>query len=416
MNTALNNLNRHSFLWLLGIGVGVSVMARLLIEYTSFTSDAAWLKNYGGSTMAILVCLVCMIVYYGMAQQDANESHQSHQPENLYYMGLLFTLSSLVYSLITLFIFSGIDDDISARVYNLIGSFGIALISTFFGILFRILLLQKLDPIITGVGARIPDRGGVGEETLHGQGQGQGQGQEYGLTEAAFRLRQELTQTIADMSVFRKNIIQATDETVRDADKARAAMMQRVSDATDEQVKIFAALIKNVQKPLEELAAEQTTRLQQAISLAERSANHLEQSVQNSAIKITEGGGKIEVAFNALLEPLQNILRNMQSTSQGTHDLTAEYDALSARLQQSAALFTTVGDEIKQSAETLTVTTKALSMSLTEATQVMPQYAEEFAQLIAGLRKEAEKWQSMTQEVRSSLVQAVEDLTKIVKQ
>ncbi len=403
MNTSMENFNRHSFSWLLGIGVGVSVMVRLLIEYTSFTNDATWLKSYGGSTAAILVCLVCMVVYYGMAQRDTNESHK---PENLYYMGLLFTLSSLVYSLLTLFIFSGVDDDISERVYNLIGSFGIALISTFFGILFRILLLQRLDPGTALPSGPKPPM--TGQEELGRQ--------DYGLTEAAFRLRQELTQTIADMSVFRKNIIQANDETVREADKARAAMMQRVNDATDEQVKVFATLIKNVQKPLEDLAAEQTTRLQQAINLAERSANQLEQSVQNSSIKITESGGKIEVAFNALLEPLQSILHHMQSTSQSTHDLTAEYDALSARLQQSATLFTTVGDEIKQSAETLTVTTKALSNSLTEATQVMPQYTEEFVQLIAGLRKEAEKWQSMTQEVRSSLVQAIEDLTKIVKQ
>ena len=366
MNNHKKNFHRLSFGHILWTGVIVSLVVRGLLEFT-FTN------SHVGSPVALLICMVCLFIYYGIAKQDKTEQHN---PDNLYYMGLLFTLASLVYSLITLFIFNTAGDDESARVNNLVGSFGIALISTFLGILLRIMLLQK--------GAEPPPPEPDGQALIPHQD----------LAEAAFRLRQELTQTLADMRAFRISFIQANDETVREADKARAAMMQRVNDAADEQVRIFAKLTKNVQQPLEALARTQTERLEQTVSRGE----------------------KLESVFNALEESLQSTMRNLQSTAKESHDLTVEYDALNTRLQHSASLFGKVGDEIKQVAETLSTNTEALSESLTEATQVMPQYAEEFVQLIASLRQEATQWQSMTQEVRSSLVQAVADLTEIVKQ
>ncbi len=377
----MKHFKEQSFVWLLGIGVFASWIARWLLDDLSSVNANAWLEGYDGSTVAILICLACLLIYFFIAKQD--ETGQ-HNPDNLYYMGLLFTLASLVYSLVTLFIFNA--DDESQRVNNLIGSFGIALISTFVGILFRILLLQKVD----------------GVDSLPPEPEVQGITAPQDLAETAFRLRQELTQTIADMNVFRKSIIQASNETVQEADKARAAMMQRVNDAADEQVRIFATLIKNVQKPLEELVTEQTERLQDVINLAEKNTTQLELSVQGSAIKITEGGEKIETAFNILLESLQDVVRHLQSSGESAHSLTAE--------------FASVGTAIKQSSDTVTATTKALAKSLAEVTQVAPQYTQEFEQLIINLRQEAEQWQSMTQEVRSSLVQAITTLTQIVKQ
>ena len=366
MNNYKKNFYQFSFVYILGIGAVVSLTLRWLLESTS-------LKSHLGSSVALLVCVLGLLFYYFIVARQAKTGQ--HNPDNLYYMGLLFTLLSLVYSLVTLFILHAAEGDESARVNNLVGSFGIALMSTFLGILLRILLLQRGD-----MSPPEPE----GQALIAHQG----------LAETARELRQELTQTLADMSVFRKSFIQANDETVREAAQARAAMMQQVQAAADEQTRIFASLTQKVQQPLEALARVQTERLEEAVTRNE----------------------KLEAVFNALEEALQSTLRNLQATAKGAHDLSVEYDALNTRLQDSAHLLGQVGDEIKQVAETLTTHTEALSESLTEATQIMPEYAEEFVQLIASLRQEAAQWQSMTQEVRSSLVQAVADLTQLVKQ
>ena len=371
MNSDMGKLKQYSFVLLLGIGVVVSWGVRLLLEDTASVPNSSGLQKHLDSIIAIVISIVCMLVYLSIARRDKTGQHN---PDNLYYMGLLFTLASLVYSLVTLFIINTAEEHESARVNNLVGSFGIALISTFLGILLRILLLQK------GAGSGSP-----GEQELISH---------QDLAETAFRLRQELTQTLADMRVFRNNFTQANDETVQEAGKARAAMLQQVTEAAGEQVRIFTHLTQTVQQPLEALAKAQTEQLQQTVGRGE----------------------KLESVFNTLEEALQSTMRNLQSTAKGSHDLTIEYAALNTRLQESAHLWGKVGEEINQSAEILTATTEALSKSLSEATQAMPQYTEEFAQLIASLRQEAEQWQGMTQEVRSSLVEAVAKLTQTVKQ
>ena len=62
--------------------------------------------------------------------------------DNLYYLGFLFTLISLIYALVDLFLFEDRNTalTLAERTYILIGSFGIALLSTIAGILGRVIL------------------------------------------------------------------------------------------------------------------------------------------------------------------------------------------------------------------------------------------------------------------------------------
>ena len=309
------------------------------------------------SITAIIICFLCLVAYFLSVKRD---TAGLHNPDNLYYMGLLFTLSSLVYSLITLFLLNN-EIDIAERVHNLIGSFGIALISTFVGILFRILLLQELDSF----GQReIPKRD-------QGEFERQTRLAHQDLNESAFKLRMELTQTIADMKVFRRSIVQASNETVQEADKAHTAMIQQVKKATREQTKILSTM--------------------------------------------SAGGEKIETAIGSILKPLQDIVDNLKLSGENIRTLAVEYDSLNSNLRQSMTFFTNIEGEIEQASKTLAAAAKEFSSSLATATEVTPKYADQFEKLIKILRQEEEQWQSMTQEIRSSLVQVVEDLTKIIK-
>ncbi len=358
MTSFLDWLNKNLFVALLVAGVALSCAVRFLLIYQNEVT---------ASTIAIIICLLCLVIYYLVARQD---TAGLHNPDNLYYMGLLFTLSSLVYSLITLFLLNNNESDVAERVYNLIGSFGIALISTFAGILGRILLLQKSDlsdpslPRNSDEQRRITQQN---QEKFYQQIRLENQN----LNDTAFKLRMELTQTIADMRVFRKSIIQASKETVQEAKKAHTAMIQQVKKATHEQKKIFS--------------------------------------------KMSTGGEEVEAAIGSVLKSLQDIVDSLKSSGENIRTIASEYDSLNSSLRQSMTFFTNIEGEIEQASKTLAAAAKEFSSSLAAATEVTPQYTDQFEKLITTLRQEAEQWQSMTKQVRSSLVQAVEELTQIIK-
>ena len=418
-NRLIKQLDSHWFVVLLGAGTALSCLVRgfgELFEGTNASTIAA--------LISIVICLACLVFYYRIARRDSTDLHN---PENLYYMGLLFTLASLVYSLITLFLLSG-DGDITERTYNLIGSFGIALVSTFFGILLRILLLQELGN--RDLPPNLPPPPGEGSHDDFNQLR---QSAHADLTETARKLRMELTQTIADMVVFRRAIVQATNETMQETKKAQSAMIQQIEKAATEQTRILSTLstttvdklgaifdgvtasVENIQKSLDDIAEKQSKRVQQLIGLAETNTADVEQGLQNSLSQIAHSTAAIKTAFGAVLTALQGVADNLQSTTSNTENLANQYVSLNSNLQQSLNFFTDIEGQMKQAANALTASTQGFSNVLADATNVTPQYTQQFEQLTMTLRQEAEQWQSMTQEVRSSLVQAINELTQLVK-
>ena len=105
----------------------------------------------GGVVAATLAAatIVTLGIFYGK-QRSEMDNHKAG--DNLYYLGLLFTLISLAYVLVNLFII-GSNDDLEQRVHMLVGNFGIALSSTVVGILGRIVMQsigdapQTLSPL-----------------------------------------------------------------------------------------------------------------------------------------------------------------------------------------------------------------------------------------------------------------------------
>ena len=92
----------------------------------------------GGMVAATLAAatIVFLGIFYGHRRSEMDNQRAG---DNLYYLGLLFTLISLAYVLVSLFIF-GSNDDLEQRVHVLVGNFGIALSSTVVGILGRIVM------------------------------------------------------------------------------------------------------------------------------------------------------------------------------------------------------------------------------------------------------------------------------------
>ncbi len=413
-----------------------------------------------GSSWAVSICFLCLCWYYYKARNDSAISYHS---DNVYYLGLLFTLVALVYSLVTLFMFDSEQINADEWTKELIGSFGIALISTIFGILFRVLLLQHEDA--ENAEKQLQRR----RRWLYTPGKEDRlelSGPRESLADSSFKLRSELTQTIADVSVFRNTVIQSTNETTQESQKARAEINRQMKEAAEEQARMFSTLsasmvddlgkaattLQNVVNNLQITARQAeafssksdslTTGVEQVVVLLEKAMPKIEQATAvlpdtaitfsdslSQATKImpqyTQQLEQLVTALQAVTEhwqsinpitqDLQNIVNDLQTTARNTKTLAAGFDPLQGSLQQTLTVLDATVNGIKQAAVTLPDTTRTFADSLNKATETMPQYTQQFDHLVVVLRKEAEQWQLMSQEVRVSLTQAIEDLTRVVR-
>lgn len=140
---------------------------------------------------AVGACWVCMIAYYlGTRFLPAFFVRADQVADNIYYLGLLYTLSSLG---VALFRFS-------AQAYavdSIINNFGVAIFTTIAGIAGRVLIGQmRADPI------------DVERETRAA------------LIETSRRLRTELDQSVTEFKNFRMSSNQILDESIEAAGKS----------------------------------------------------------------------------------------------------------------------------------------------------------------------------------------------------
>ena len=102
-----------------------------------------------GAAWATAACTVIIVVFARFFYQRSREV-AVRGADNFYYLGLLFTLLSLIYVLVRVFGFG--EGGTEAGTQQIIGNFGIALVSTVVGIVVRIVLLdsdqQHDDPMV----------------------------------------------------------------------------------------------------------------------------------------------------------------------------------------------------------------------------------------------------------------------------
>ena len=138
--------------------------------------------SLGGAIVAA-VAAVAIVSWLGIHYAMGKVKQRGRAGDDLYYLGLLLTLVSLIYALVSLFILPDVGD-VQVRVDALIGNFGIALFSTVAGILGRILL---------------QDSSGEGFETTNGKVR-----QHTPLTE-------EMRESVANMMQLRRDLREAAD-------------------------------------------------------------------------------------------------------------------------------------------------------------------------------------------------------------
>lgn len=163
-------------------------------------------------TAVPVLIMVAYAVVLGIARLFRLRDDQSG--DNLYYMGFLFTLTSLAVSLYQF--------DAARSAEQIVQNFGIAIASTIAGITLRILFNQmRRDPVEVEATARLE------------------------LAEASRRVKRELDSTVLEFSYFRRMAQQSITD-------ALAEVKETLGDASDRlagEIKKFAA---TAGKPLED--------------------------------------------------------------------------------------------------------------------------------------------------------------------
>ncbi|MDJ0390086.1 hypothetical protein QMO56_18410 [Roseomonas sp. E05] len=175
----------------------------------------ATLKFLGVNGLIVACLAVSAMLAYGLLALFRADVRMRPDKlgDNVYYMGFIFTLTSMSVALVAL--------QLGADVSSLIGSFGISLFTTIAGIVGRVLLLQMRTEVEDV------------EEIVRRD-----------LLEHTERLRGQLTAAVSDLEVFRLGVGQAVERRLHDslqahdeAIRAQLGLMERVTEESCERLR-----------------------------------------------------------------------------------------------------------------------------------------------------------------------------------
>ena len=314
--------------------------------------------------------------------------------DNLYYMGFLFTLTSLG---VSLYQFSA-----EHAAEDIVQNFGIAIGSTIAGIGLRVVFNQmRRDPVEVERMMRLE------------------------LAEAARRVRRELDSTVVEFGYHR-----------RSAQQAAADSFKQVAERFDEIVAKFDASLKEITgqlaQPLEaasrhsgdtlgELSKTLAASLSASAQQFGAETDKLAIRVRATAIKLDEVIAKLgaieapESAIKAGLEPIaQSISQSVESLSERSNsDVTAIKDALTTSTQLIATMFEQFKIDSKAHVELLRALLAKTDDTMRTFTDVLIRSGVDATLQAEGLREAIQATQVDAQtlvQVAEKISQTVEDL------
>jgi len=314
--------------------------------------------------------------------------------DNLYYMGFLFTLTSLG---VSLYQFTA-----ARAAEEIVQNFGIAIGSTIAGIGLRVIFNQmRRDPVEVERMMRLE------------------------LAEAARRVRRELDSTVVEFGYHR-----------RSAQQAAADSFKQVAERFDEIVAKFDASLKEITgqlaQPLEaasrhsgdtlgELSKTLAASLSASAQQFGAETDKLAIRVRATAIKLDEVIAKLgaieapESAIKAGLEPIaQSISQSVESLSErSTSDATAIKDALTTSTQLIATMFEQFKTDSKAHVELLRALLAKTDDTMRTFTDVLIRSGVDATLQAEGLREAIQATQVDAQtlvQVAEKISQTVEDL------
>lgn len=283
-------------------------------------------KLYGVDTVTItLIPLAMMVSYFVISfAADGLRLHNEQAGDNLYYMGFLFTLTSLG---VSLYQFTG-----QASIEDVVRNFGVAISSTIVGISLRILFNQmRRDPVDIERAVR------------------------YDLADMTRRVRTELDTSAMEFSNYRRTshqmLVEGFEEIARQAEQSGAAVR-----ASIEAMSLQAT--KSIQEASERLTSILDSTQDQIIAYA--ASNAL--TVSEMSDKLKASVERVEDRTNRLAEAVDGVIDKFRTSRSPEEILKIEVSPVMEALQTLVADHTKAIDE---NAATTKETVKKVLTSLT---------------------------------------------------
>ncbi|AWI58513.1 hypothetical protein [Sinorhizobium fredii] len=261
-------------------------------------------------TLVLAVPIGLMLAYFSLSLLPGLRLHTEQAGDNLYYMGFLFTLTSLG---VSLYRFMG-----GASIDDIVRNFGIAVSSTIFGILLRIFFNQmRRDPIDIERSVR------------------------HELADMTRRVRTELDSSAREFSQYRRTSNQMLEEGFEEI----ARQAERNGEAI---LKAIEALSKEAIKPIQDAAEKLAVIAEDNVRIVEdraRASNELAEAALS----------KLNATTNRLSDLVEGFGRSLDTVSKKLTDIRLPEEVLRVELQPALASIKELSDlQIRRLEETAT--------------------------------------------------------------
>lgn len=350
--------------------------------------------------------IVLMLAYAAMlAKVRERRLSEDQSGDNLYYLGFLYTLVSLSYALYN---FSSASEEFpaTANIDSIINSFGIALATTIFGLMLRILFNQMRHDIVDiEAEARME------------------------LANAATRLRTELDQITLDMNHFGRATKQSISEGLQ-------AVSQEASEAMSQSAEKFGTVAEMLGTRINKTLDNFTLNIEQLNTTSSGMVTAIEhllkrvESIEAPADLITT---KIAPAMDAIKEAGEAINKRASGDGKVLARLTKTIDnalASSSVLEQNVSALNAVAVQAQENMMTLNKSAElgnGIFMSITQTVAEAQKLNKEQAQALNEIKQSLSgtstalssligSWQSEVDAAMAVITQKGSDVQKTIGQ
>ena len=295
------------------LGVALIVGTRLIGTSIPITSSCI-----AGGLASTVIILLAVFQWKNKEQiTDNDPTGTDRVGDELYYLGLIFTLVSLMYGLFYISLSSQYET--SEAVTHLVGSFAIALISTLVGIVLRI-MFQSLGR----AGSRDDDHDSfIGTKLIEPTGPDSTRPRYLDpsttLSEATFIFEKELRASIEIIKLLRDQFNQEQQtfvHYVRNIGDALEASLNEFPSRSEEVLRVTSAQLAELStKTLENLGRESTKVCEDVIGTLQSSCAA---SLANMAERSSETMEQLALKSNEHLNNLSDIYARSEAVVQGT--------------------------------------------------------------------------------------------------
>ena len=317
-------------------------MQRQFAFLVAFASGALWIviaRELGpglvGAFVAAFGC-AAIIVAFAVFYFLRSKAEASQAADDFYYLGLLFTLISLIHVLVRVFVLGDGDGE---RTQQLIGNFGIALVSTVVGILVRVVLLG-LDSKVGESDEPAPDDPAPAGEATQPTLPVPSETPVYVVAGAdmgddLIALRDQVRQARDALSHFTRVTLAQANQTKSHSERLIDEFNERVDSmavnrlrALDTVESSWTSGTRQVQDQIETLIAEADRRLAEALERADRAWRQLASHAEQASATARRRAEVADEQNAAMLENVAAAGQSLESLSAGATGASQSISAL----------------------------------------------------------------------------------------